>query len=227
MLPERNHSASLAIMANNEGVIHLQRNEHRSAIASFKFAIQHLTGLVNAMDDSSDHCGTQRKQELFAIPRANPLQDELSFLFRQAVALRDDSVSSCQYCVEDIAAITYNLGFAYHILGLNESSRKLLNRGLSLYELALSLLVEAHRIDDSMAPSPPLLKVLLLNNIGHLQHTIGLDHDAHQTFAELLRTWSNVDKVGDFTRFLQSEDCVGLFFNLYMYSQKPKTAAAA
>jgi hypothetical protein len=140
MLPERNHSPSLAIMANNEGVIHLQRNEHRSAIASFEFAIQHLNGLVNGKGDSNDHFGTQRKQELLATPRANPLQDELSFLFRQAVALRDDSVSSCQYCVEDIAAIIYNFGFAYHILGLDKSSRKFLHRGLFLYELALSLL---------------------------------------------------------------------------------------
>lgn len=214
-------------MANNEGVIHLQRNEHRSAIASFEFAIQHLNGLVNGKGDSNDHFGTQRKQELLATPRANPLQDELSFLFRQAVALRDDSVSSCQYCVEDIAAIIYNFGFAYHILGLDKSSRKFLHRGLFLYELALSLLVEAHQIDGSLAPSPPLLKVLLLNNMGHLQHTVGLDHEAHQTFSELLRTWSNIEKVGEFTRYLQSEDCIGLFLNLYMYSQKPKTAAAA
>ena len=228
MPSECKNSSSLAIMANNEGVIHLQRNEHRPAIASFEFAIQHLTIAVNAKDDSNGHIGKKLQQELVATPCANHIQNELSFLFSQAVALRDDSVSSCEYCVEDIAVILYNFGFAYHIMGLDESSRKSLHRGLYLYELALSLLEEAYRVDDSLAPSaPPLLKVLLLNNIGHLQHTIGRHHEAHQSFAELLRIWSNIDEVGEYTRFFQSKDCIGLFLNLYMYSQLPKTAAAA
>lgn len=103
-------------------------------------------------------------------------------LFHRGLLLNDpqDDV-----CCDDAAsfhaasiALTYNVGLAHHLSGIEKGDLTLLSRALDFYLLAYVSMVDKEGVENSMKSSLALGMLALANNIGHI----------HATFCNFSRT---------------------------------------
>jgi hypothetical protein len=198
-----NNSASYINDVNTTAVQLLQQGRHVKAICCLrrgvKFVLAQVDEDTNSTDrpslvpghgsslerlDSMDIEGDERLTYTVAIPEVHhnimSVSPENVFSVFNRAFMNFGVVSSSADCTKAAATLLYNMGLAFHHLGIQENDTAALKKSLYTYQMAYRIL--GQKCDDSFSY---LVMVALCNNMSHI----------HGHFFDLKEARSNWDLI--------------------------------
>ena len=205
--------ASITIQLNNEGAEFLNNSQYGKAVSSFTVALAKVkTMLVQDMEDDSESATPDHPPHAPAsasgcsVPAgkscATSLQADAMYLldpsrrsiFCNPIVLTDRNERPTLELYNRYSfAIIFNLALAHHLSGMDSTELRdtKLRKALRLYEFAYSI---------QMQEDVQLQLVYtfgMVNNLGHIQETLGDQEKAQQCYQHLLSTLMYVMESGE------------------------------
>eukprot|EP00980_Cylindrotheca_fusiformis_P023947 scaffold11242_cov106-Cylindrotheca_fusiformis.AAC.1 len=181
---------------NNCGVYHLQSNEFRAALSSFRSAVRlakEILPSIQASQSSQSVNPSEGTQMNFVdIACAERMLGE-PFVCKSAITISIDPTtadSSDQIIPIVSTAAIYNLAIANHLCGLQYRSSSHLEQALKHYGLSYRIL---QRESSSYNPTHALCT---LNNVAMIHRQMGNVDDSDSYLRQLLATMRIVDLTG-------------------------------
>jgi hypothetical protein len=212
-------AAIIAIQMNNEGVKLLKKSQYGPAISLFRIALANVKEMIVLNDEDEAQSSTQDES---AIRESSSGQssystsssgctlshtmsisssvdmialdpDDRSIIFCHPITLskKCEGNSSKGAYNKFSFAILFNIALAYHLGGIEctKSKEAKLRKALRLYECASSMRKNVHlQITYTLA---------IVNNVGHIQESLGEQQKAQQSFQQLLSTLMCVMESGE------------------------------
>ena len=210
-----------AIALNNQGALLFEAGKLKQAHDSFRLAMDSIT---KGMTKKGETDCSQNGETGYAWS-CNPClplhaAQPSTFVYQHAITLRAADLASMAECQLESAAIVWNMGLCFFIMGLANPKDRYLRRALKFYELARVIRRIGHRGSQEM------IDLALLNNIGQI-------HCEFLEYAEA-RSWFNLvsehlallHHTGFMTNRVEPQDCDGFVMNVLM-AEEPTCSAAA
>lgn len=173
--------------ANVKGIMSMQQGMYVEALASFHEGLSTLMEQVRTTPDSSRFKSSKSMESMghndlsdkkiissIELPAGNHsvFDDEVFSLFNRALHLRfdeDDIEGNEELYFHLLTAIlSYNVGLAHHLCGLQTGESKVVERGLDFYSMVYSSLTKRKDYLEAYPTSINLCLLALVNNIAHI-----------------------------------------------------------
>lgn len=219
-----------SITLNNEGCEYLECGDFVTARNCFRDALQFMTvsivelqnemqGQPQVLDDgerlSEFQWSVLPHTPLHIAPDAYYVYQRGIFIYRD----EDDSSPSPFELSEESSMIVYNLGLAFHLIGISTNTASNLNEALSFYKISSAI-----RARRANAKNPEVIDLAIYNNMGHVCYEQVDYNQARSCFATLKRGLIYFSHQG-LIDFLADEDSDGFVLNASI--QEVTLAAAA
>jgi len=213
-----------AVELNNEGVSCLEDGSFNVAHAYFKRALDTMTdvitlhGEVVCVDEEESTVKFLWSDNPRCALHETPHQFGLSFLYSRALYISAPKQREKPEGNDESAAIVYNLGLSFHLIG-NEDGSKSLATAMKFYEIASAIR------SRKAATKIGILDLAILNNVGQICMEGFNFGAARQFFDQLSVGLILLNHSGRLSSFLEQNDCDGFLLNVLL--EEPSLAPAA